>query len=645
MTKQEAVLVSTHLESKRYSSEQIEALAAHIEDTALAPVLDLDTLEGKEEWVENITEKFFSDSSNKQNKEELSTVSETPMDSVPSVESTAATVLHIGQASLGRRNLSRKQRQADYEDAFNQAVNLAIAQNVSAVLQTGDLFHSRSPSGKTVDRVRNHLTRLKKADIPFYLTYGQREVEARTDHVENLEEEGLMTYLGGQTVSLSPGAVLHGIDTGSPKERAEDAQSSDGQTDAVSLFAVADMGGEAIDDSDTFDAIEAASPVAPAAYFVGGNNEPIQGVREKKLVSDPGATENTLGKRTLKQPETPDRGVCLYTILDNQIGIERHQLEVREFKSISLTLDQQTTKDDIKRAFRRYDFSEMAVLVELTGERNDEDSLSRKAIQSLVADQSFCARVWDERKRCSKPSDASGDDIGSNSPSESDTARVTDDRADEVIQKIVSQTSLNRDQVERKVSHLTDRSIDREDAARTVKYRLTAEEGTNIFEITAVGWYRGHHLLTAGFDTISVIADASADTLSKTKGIGDDPAAVIFEGAIALDTGRNLVNELAHEIGCDDDEIRGCLNLVRASGVTVEEAEKTLRGLFRQENRPSIVDVEGISGRQAYYLYEAGYHEIQQVAEATEEQLQAVPYLGASTANKAKESASEFVGA
>ena len=56
-----------------------------------------------------------------------------------------ARLLHVSDTHLGTNQYGSKIRSSDYAKAFDTTIDLAISENVDAVIHTGDMFDSRTP--------------------------------------------------------------------------------------------------------------------------------------------------------------------------------------------------------------------------------------------------------------------------------------------------------------------------------------------------------------------------------------------------------------------------------------------------------------------------------------------------------------------
>ncbi|KPN31961.1 DNA double-strand break repair protein Mre11 [Halolamina pelagica] len=84
-------------------------------------------------------------------------------------------ILHVSDTHFGLRQYRNKVRRFDFADAFDAAVDIAIDEEVEAVVHTGDLFDDPSPNIPTVNRCLDAVSRLDSEDIPFLAIVGNHE--------------------------------------------------------------------------------------------------------------------------------------------------------------------------------------------------------------------------------------------------------------------------------------------------------------------------------------------------------------------------------------------------------------------------------------------------------------------------------------
>ena len=84
-------------------------------------------------------------------------------------------ILHVSDTHLGNRQYRSNTRRSDFADAFDATVDIAIDEDVDAVVHTGDLFDDPSPNVPTVNRCLDAVSRLESEDIPFLAIVGNHE--------------------------------------------------------------------------------------------------------------------------------------------------------------------------------------------------------------------------------------------------------------------------------------------------------------------------------------------------------------------------------------------------------------------------------------------------------------------------------------
>lgn len=92
--------------------------------------------------------------------------------------------------------------------ALSQIVDLALQQQVEAVLAAGDLYDTTSPDASEVRDVHSQLTRLQDANIPVYFIQGQHERRSRSPW---LSVHAWPEHLHGQSVAIA-GYKICGLD-------------------------------------------------------------------------------------------------------------------------------------------------------------------------------------------------------------------------------------------------------------------------------------------------------------------------------------------------------------------------------------------------------------------------------------------------
>jgi exonuclease SbcD len=381
LSDRDAKHLAGHLRGKRFSETQREGLERLMSETLLGKYLTSDDLQATETWVEEMAELVRDQSPDEEG--------------ISSGKDSSDSILHIGRATLGRRNMGRSERAADYTAAFEQAIDVAVENDVTAVVQTGGLFQSRSPSRATIGDCRGALERLDEAGIPFYLVYGRQEMEASTNHLKELQEADLVSPIGGRSVEVGDRTQIHGVDAGTLKEAAQDSQSLQPSEQRIVICAVGGADASA-PESDVFKQIEEAAEAEPDLYLCGRGTSPTWSTRNDTSIIDPGATENVLSKNTFDTDPTPC-GCYEYTVTQDSFSVDRHEIATRSFATIDLNMTPDTEIEQLKKRLSWEALSDNAVLAKLEGTKSP-GSLSRESVQAMLTEHSYCARVYDNRR-------------------------------------------------------------------------------------------------------------------------------------------------------------------------------------------------------------------------------------------------------
>jgi exonuclease SbcD len=109
-----------------------------------------------------------------------------------------ASFIHIADVHLGNEQYGRKERAADFADAFHFVLDYAIRQRVDFVLVAGDLFERSTLDPVTFDQSLSGLKKLAVAGIPLIAIAGNHD-RARYGQdigwLESLGRQGFLQYL------------------------------------------------------------------------------------------------------------------------------------------------------------------------------------------------------------------------------------------------------------------------------------------------------------------------------------------------------------------------------------------------------------------------------------------------------------------
>ena len=126
-------------------------------------------------------------------------------------------ILHTGDTHIGTRQYGLEARRADFSEAFEQVIEIAIAERVGAVIHAGDLFDDRYPSAEDLRSMVHALFRLKEAGIPFLGIVGNHEQRRGVQWLDLFAELDLAVHLSLEPYSLGAAAIC-GLDYAGRRE-------------------------------------------------------------------------------------------------------------------------------------------------------------------------------------------------------------------------------------------------------------------------------------------------------------------------------------------------------------------------------------------------------------------------------------------
>lgn len=112
-------------------------------------------------------------------------------------------ILHVSDTHLGNRQYRSNTRRTDFADAFDASIDIAIEEEVDAVIHTGDLFDDPSPDVPTVNRCLDTVSRLVEVDIPFLAIVGNHERKRDEQWMDIIKRFGNTTRLSPSPTRIS----------------------------------------------------------------------------------------------------------------------------------------------------------------------------------------------------------------------------------------------------------------------------------------------------------------------------------------------------------------------------------------------------------------------------------------------------------
>ncbi len=260
-------------------------------------------------------------------------------------------ILTTGDNHLGKRQYKSNTRRQDYMDSFREVIDIAIEQNVDAVVNKGDLFDDPEPNVQTVMNCTEEIGRLEDHDIPFLAIVGNHERKQSTQWVDLIGKLSNIYRLSQEPTILhndSYGICIYGIDAIRKYEwesmdlslTTPEPEFSDYPRFTVMHELISPPIQEGIHDYEA-EVILNRFDMEIDLLGLSDYHEPIEAVVNEIPIYYSGATEKT------KYNEPDTHSVVILTVAKD-ISKERVKLtESRPFKVLSINFEETTTFADI----------------------------------------------------------------------------------------------------------------------------------------------------------------------------------------------------------------------------------------------------------------------------------------------------------
>ena len=300
-------------------------------------------------------------------------------------------ILHVSDTNLDYRQYQNDRRRKDYVDAFNRVIDIAIEENVDAVLHTGDLFHDKNPSLGSQIECAEIIQRLKNEpseEIPFLTIVGNHErkrdhqfvdyLELPNGHLVQLDNEDNTPYVVNDDVAI------YGFDyIPKPSWESTDLTLTPPDTECFILVAMHQLlhppVPEIMAQHNTEDILDRFG-INVDALALGDHHQREQTTVNGTQVWYPGSTEKT------KEDDGPNHYVDILEFDGAELDRKaRREIPTREFLFIDIDLVEDVSPvEQIQRELDAYDVQGKVVHVTLDGA---DVNVTKSQVEDLLEDR------------------------------------------------------------------------------------------------------------------------------------------------------------------------------------------------------------------------------------------------------------------
>jgi len=302
-------------------------------------------------------------------------------------------ILHVSDTHLGNRQYGSDTRRDDFSDAFEQAIQYAIDEDVDAVIHTGDLFDSRNPSLPDLNTCIDILGQLREADIPFYGIVGNHERKMDAQYLDLIRKTDTATRLDKSPTMINDEVAVYGIDAvTNPAWHAENFELVEPPEDSFSILCMHQLlhppVPEMFAEHPLEDVIERVN-VDLDAVALGDYHETEGTIEASTKVWYAGSTERC------SKGETAPRTVSLLEIEDGSLTRREKELDTRDFLHLDITFAEDDGYGYVEDVVDRHDVGNKVVTATLDG---DSTNVTSRDVREIVINRgATVCRVDDQR--------------------------------------------------------------------------------------------------------------------------------------------------------------------------------------------------------------------------------------------------------
>lgn len=385
-------------------------------------------------------------------------------------------LLHISDIHLGNSQYNTNgMRRQDLADAFQAAINIAIDEDVDAIVSTGDLFESPSPNLEDLSTCLDVLRTLEGTNIPFYGIVGDHERKFEIQWMDFFQD--INTHcerLGTQNpVVLNDEVELFGVDAvRRPEWNTTNFTLNITNENHTSILCMHELFEELLNSeyytkTQSLDDVFSRVNQKPDLMLLGDYHGTLDDLYDDVRVTYAGSTE----RNSVKEQDT--RTVNLVTIDNSNVDVNTIPVEEggventpRPFRRLEMHLESGDSEtqvlEKVKNTYSEELRDNLFLSLVLSG---DNTIVSSTSIKRTIEEQLNIPIVVVTDNREMLEIDESMQDIGE--------ARNIEDALDEKVEETVESETIK--QVERVVR-------DKDETAKNSirnKVRDTLEEGDN----------------------------------------------------------------------------------------------------------------------------------------------------------------------
>ena len=302
-------------------------------------------------------------------------------------------ILHVSDTHLGNRQYGSDVRREDFVDAFEEAIEYAIDEDVDAVIHTGDLFDSRDPRLPDLNRCIDVLQRLDDADIPFLGIVGNHERKMDDQYLDLISKTGAAERLDESPRMINGEVAVYGIDAVTkPAWYAEDFSLGEPPGDAYTILCMHQLLHPPVPEvfaEHPLDDVLKRVNIDLDALALGDYHETEGTIEDGTRVWYAGSTERCA------KDETPPRTVSLLEIEEGELTRREKELDARDFLPFTITFAGGDGREHAENEIKRRNVDGKVVIVTINGEST---SVTSRDVREIVMDRGAAVcRVDDQR--------------------------------------------------------------------------------------------------------------------------------------------------------------------------------------------------------------------------------------------------------